>query len=347
MTKALLFALVAFSVLSQAPAALGGTASFTGGILSYGAAGGEANRVFMIGVSGGFRVIDTTATVTAGTGCTQINAGEALCASPPTGFDIDVALGDMDDFVKVSKDAFTPSYTVAHLDGGAGDDELEGAFGRNILDGGPGADIFHAAAASTFLGDVVDYSDRTAPVTVTLGDDLPNDGESGEDDLIETGIHEVWGGTAGDVLSSAADETVLRGGPANDTITFQQTFDPSAFGGPGDDSITFSGSTFDTQVRGNAGDDVITATGQGSFQVIIGGAGDDTIDGGGGHDVISGGTGDDRLVGGAGHDYLVGNWGADTIVARDGFRDRVHGQDGHDRARVDHLDRISEVEELF
>jgi Ca2+-binding RTX toxin-like protein len=253
----------------------------------------------------------------------------------------------MDDFVKVSADAFAPRYDVGHFDGGTGDDELEGAFATNILDGGPGADTFHAAATSGSPGDIVDYSDRVAPVTVTLGDNLPNDGEAGEGDLIESGIREVLGGQAGDELTSTVDETTLRGGPGNDTITFLQSpFDPTAFGGPGDDTIAFSGHTFDTAIRGNSGDDVITGSKSG-FQVIVGGPGDDKLDGGRGNDIIDGGVGADRVVGGDGHDFLLGGSGADTIFARDGLRDHVRGRDGHDRARVDQHDVVSGVEELF
>jgi hypothetical protein len=341
-TKALLVALVAFSALGQAPAALGGTVSLSGRTLTYDASAGQVNHVYIVAVSShSFRVVDVTAPVTAGVGCTQVSNAEASCANPPHSLELNISLGDMDDFIKVSEFV---GYTRAFIDGGAGDDGLEGGFGENILDGGSGADTFHAASE---IRDVVDYSNRIAPVTVTVGDGLPNDGEPGEGDLIPGSGFEVRGGQAEDVLSSTADETTLSGGPGNDTITFQQTFDPGAFGGPGDDSITFSGSTLDTRIHGNAGDDVITASGPGSFQVMFGDAGADTLDGGGGHDVIHGGAGDDRLVGGAGRDYLAGGPDADTIFARDGRRDRVHGQDGHDRARVDHLDRVSDVEEFF
>jgi hypothetical protein len=85
--------------------------------------------------------------VTAGTGCSQVTAGEALCATDPLTFgDVEIVLDDLDDFASIS----TFPYGMAHLDGGDGGDKLEVGFGanENIFDGGPGADTFRAAVAS-------------------------------------------------------------------------------------------------------------------------------------------------------------------------------------------------------
>jgi hypothetical protein len=57
--------------------------------------------------------------------------------------------------------------------------------------------------------------------------------------------------------------------------------------------------------------------------------------GGGGADRLFGGAGNDRLIPGAGEDVAKGSAGDDTFRARDGERDRLNGQPGHDRARID------------
>ena len=49
-------------------------------------------------------------------------------------------------------------------------------------------------------GGTVDYSERTNPVTVTIGDELANDGEAGEGDFVSTGIDQVYGGHAADTI---------------------------------------------------------------------------------------------------------------------------------------------------
>ena len=95
--------------------------------------------------------------------------------------------------------------------------------------------------------------------------------------------------------------------------------------------------------------------------VIRGGAGADRLFGGArnlrGADKVYGGPGDDMLDGANGNDFLAGGLGLDTLLAgrkddvlrsRDGERDIVNGQRGHDRARVDRgLDSVRGVEKLL
>jgi dipeptidyl aminopeptidase/acylaminoacyl peptidase len=93
---------------------------------------------------------------------------------------------------------------------------------------------------------------------------------------------------------------------------------------------------------GTNGDDVLTGTP--GDDVICGLRGNDRLRGLGGHDVLLGGDGDDILLGGAGDDWLFGAFGNDRIYARDGESDVVNGGPGVDRAWVDTVDQVSELE---
>ncbi len=93
---------------------------------------------------------------------------------------------------------------------------------------------------------------------------------------------------------------------------------------------------------GTNGDDVLTGTP--GDDVICGLRGNDRLRGLGGHDVLLGGDGDDILVGGAGDDWLFGAFGNDRIYARDSESDVVNGGPGVDRAWVDTVDQVSEIE---
>jgi Ca2+-binding RTX toxin-like protein len=328
-----------------------GTVTLSAGTLDYSAASGEQNRVFIFnGGASGFRVIDTSSAITAGSGCTSLTANEAFCPSQLTGpsaspIDIHVAGGDLNDFVEVA----TSFYNDAILDGGAGADELQGGTGSsNILDSGPGSDTFRPGPGSGLFPDIVDYSSRTNPLSVSLGDGLANDGEAGEQDLIEDGIRVARGGSGNDTMSAHA-------------VGFQ-IFD--LFGRGGDDTLTVDSG--DSTLDGGGGDDILVAdsspregfilSGAGGNDVLRGGKGSDLLEGGGGNDRLRcseegtfaiGGKGADVIHGGPDGDRMEGGAGPDTFFARHGGLDLVTGGDGHDRARVDHLDRLRSIEDLF
>jgi Ca2+-binding RTX toxin-like protein len=78
-----------------------------------------------------------------------------------------------------------------------------------------------------------------------------------------------------------------------------------------------------------------------------GDGGNDALFGEAGPDILSGKNGADLLVGGSGNDWMAGGVGRDVIRARDGRRDRLTGGLDFDRARVDVVDRVREVELFF
>jgi Ca2+-binding RTX toxin-like protein len=145
------------------------------------------------------------------------------------------------------------------LDGGAGNDLLQGGRGRNHFVGGGGTNG-------------VSYATRTENLTLTL-DGRANDGRAGENDLI------------GDDIS------IVMGGEGHDRIVGRNHKVQALFGGPGNDSLT--GGTGHDMLVGADGDDVLR--GGAGADALLGGAGDDILDGGRGVDSIAGEAGRDTI----------------------------------------------------
>ena len=293
-------AVAAAAAFCGAGVAQAGTVALANDVMTFEAGPGEANRVFVIRDSDGMHLIDTAVAVTAGGGCTQENGNEAFCASDDlTLLEIDVVADDENDYVDLRPAGL---YLASQLDGGDGDDTLYGGFGfaGDVFDGGTGADTFGGNGDGT-----VDYSERTNPVTVTVGDELANDGEAGEGDFVPAGIRQVYGGHAADTLivmnAPNVGTAYLNGGEGNDHISALQVNSTSI-------------------VDGNAGDDVLRTVGP-----------DGTIFGGSGDDVLSGGHHGQALWGQSGEDTLRGHGGRDLL--KGARRRRTHSAAGRERTR--------------
>ncbi len=194
------------------------------------------------------------------------------------------------------------------LDGGDGNDRLNGAYEATTLLGGPGDDLMagdfnrsrgvdaDGRGPDVFQGgDGVDrvsyFNHKVNAVTVTI-DGVADDGAPGEGDNVMTDVENLEG---------------LIGGSSN-----------------------FTGSAGPNELLGsNAGAD--TLRGGGGNDRLLGVDGADTLEGGDGDDYLEGGFGDDRLVGGAGLDSFIGDRternvigvGNDTILARDGVAEPI------------------------
>jgi Ca2+-binding RTX toxin-like protein len=273
------------------------------------------------------------------------------------------------------------------LAGGAGNDVVTGGRGDDTLTGGPGNDTVSAGAGDDTLdeaapadgtdvlaggdgSDTVDYSGRTAGVTVTL-DGKNTSGQAGEGDTVGADVEGATGGGGADTLVGAsADDTfdggagadVISGGAGADTLTGGIGND-NLNGGPGDDTIDPGAG--DDNVTGGLGDDEIDQPGAplGLDDVADG---SDVIDGGGGgFDTASyagrtlpvalsldgvkndGQAGEldnliaiDDIAGGQANDVLQGGPGDDTITPGPGD-DTVSGGAGEDA--VDYSDRSQPV----
>ncbi|NKD77728.1 hypothetical protein HEQ60_08145 [Haematospirillum sp. H1815] len=169
------------------------------------------------------------------------------------------------------------------LYGGAGDDTLDGGSGNDVLDGVAGNDTLkgehgHDALDGGDGDDFADYTDKTAPVRVTL--------------------------------HGAQDAAVYVGGIAEDTVRNIENIR----GGWGNDQIT--GDEGDNTLLGEKGNDFLD--GRDGHDILNGGPGTDTLHGGAGDDHLEGGNGNDFLYGGAGDDILRGGPGKDSLDGGEG-----------------------------
>lgn len=322
--------------------------------LTFTAAGGETNHFYLLPAPGGYRLIDLGATITAGTGCSSMSSSEAFCAvvfadELPT---IDILLGDQGDFASVAGQG-SNEITV---DGEGGADELElGAGCEFVFDGpcdvfllgGPGDDMLRVqgplrmdggAGGDSMAGGIVDYSARVNPVTVD-GDGVADDGEAGEGDNVADTVFRAIGGSAGDTFTGIGGQ----GRDGDDTFTAGEH--GHSFEGQAGDDVCLGSATSDF-CEGGPGEDQLMGGGGGDD--LFGGGGADTIRGGPGRDGIFGDSGNDLLFGNEGRDFIAGGPGDDTIRARDDTRDRLEGNRGFDRARVDRgLDVARSIEAFF
>jgi hemolysin type calcium-binding protein len=233
--------------------------------LAYVAANGERNNV-SFSVSGrNFTVTDTGAPISAGLGCTSVNANQVTCTDVPGGpiNYLGVGAGDMDDNVTIT--GATPSWVDGgggndHLVGGSANDWLWGSTGDDFLEGGLGADLTNGGDG----WDVADFSARTGAVTVTL-DGTAGDGQAGEHDNVSYTVEEVRGGSGNDSLTGGSAANSLKGNAGNDTLT----------GGAGDDTI--DGGPGQDSLAGGDGNDALRGR-DGSADQITCGAGSDSAD---------------------------------------------------------------------
>jgi Ca2+-binding RTX toxin-like protein len=218
---------------------------------------------------------------------------------------------------------------------GSGNDTLLGGAGNDYLDGGTFAATPDAGSGGDVLDggpdlDVADYSQRTAPLTLTEG--------AGKNDGQDTG---AGPGSEADSLVNA--ETIL-GGSGGDAIT-----------GAGEANVLHGGSGGDT-LRGGGGADT-----------VLGEDGNDTLDGGDGPDLLQGGHGTDTASYAArtqpvtvtldstandgeagegdnvddGTENVVGGAGNDTISVRDGATNDVTCGAGADQVVADAFDVVA------
>ena len=213
---------------------------------------------------------------------------------------------------------------------GAGDDHVIGPEGWVLvrLDGGAGDDRLEGRSLDTYL-----FGAAAAPETDTI---VEPGSSSCEPTAFDTVQHNrsywtvPWDGLDFSTLGPGDDLSVVLSAPGgllaqhrNRTVRLEapsaQSFEAVA-GGAGDDVI--SGACLTT---GGDGDDRITGSPTGDL--LDGGRGNDTLLGLSGPDSLQGGVGTDTLAGGAGADKLVGSGGDDTLAGGAGSDVYVFGAD--------------------
>jgi hemolysin type calcium-binding protein len=124
--------------------------------------------------------------------------------------------------------------------GGLGDDVLRAGTGRRVVfEMGKTPDGADKILSGSVAISIINYEDRTRPVTATLASGGADDGEAGERDEILGDHKEVYGGSAGDVLRAPVGSTIRRiidGKGGGDKIEGTEGAD-TLIGGPGGDQL--------------------------------------------------------------------------------------------------------------
>ena len=249
------------------------------------------------------------------------------------------------------------------IDGGAGNDTIDGQFGDDSIVSGTGDDIVYGGDGNDGLnggfGDDSLYGGDGNDTMTGGSDDDSLFGGQGSDQFNITDDHEgdviVGGEDAGDTdtdtvsfsnFESTQGVTVTADGAESGTYDFDGTVGTGTFseieavvGTAYDDTLDFTLDTSGMDLFGGAGDDSITG-GSGNDAIfggdgadnIEGGAGDDSIDAEDGvaaNDTVSGGTGNDEIITDAGDDTIFGGADNDTVYAGTGD-DTAFGGDGND-----------------
>ena len=190
----------------------------------------------------------------------------------------------------------------ATLNGGDGNDFLQGTLGDDKMRGDAGNDTASFVTA---------FSNSATGVTVNLNlqGSNQNTGAAGIDRL--TGIENLIGSQYNDTLTGDANANVIEGGAGDDSMV----------GGAGDDTASYAGATTGVTVnltlQGSAQNTVGAGTDTlGGFQNLLGSAFNDSLTGDAQENVLTGGAGNDTLNTGTNAatiaDLLDGGIGSDT-----------------------------------
>jgi len=214
--------------------------------------------------------------------------GEAFDEEADTGDDVDEQGGETGSHVPSDgPNLILSGDDLANdIDGGPGDDQINGYAGDDVIGGGDGDDVLHGGSGDD-------------DVAGEGGDDTLH-GEDGEDTLAgDAGNDLIFGHNNADTLTGGAGDDELHGGLGDDTLS----------GGDGEDAL-----------HGGEGNDRLVG-GEGK-DTLFGGWGDDWVSGlepdasGAASDFLNGGGGDDTIIAGQG-DIVTAGDGEDTIVLGD------------------------------
>ncbi len=199
------------------------------------------------------------------------------------------------------------------LDGGKGNDELQGLSGGDDLFGGEG-------------NDTASYSASLSAVTVNLATGTATGGDATGDTF--DSIENLIGSDYNDKLTGTGFGSVLIGGLGDDTYTITHSDDviEEAENGGNDTVQTDNSYTLNSEQHIEnltlLGSDDINGTGDHTGNRIQGNSGNNILNGKAGNDVILAPGGNDTLLGGRGNDVLVV---ADSIPGLQVSADYIRG----------------------
>ncbi len=249
------------------------------------------------------------------------------------------------------EDILTASDLVGtDINGGNGDDIINGGAVSDVLEGAQGRDSIFGGAGD----DIVEFSQDTDLEALEIydggaGDDVLAFGRSGTYDFREvttlSNFEEFAAGRRSEFVlqlnSSQWNENSISTLSLDQVTSFQLDLfidtddavdlsnliiegvplNAPLFGLDGDtQDNTILGTQYSDNINGADGDDVLQGLN-----------GDDTLNGGTGRDSLDGGDGNDRLEGGVSNDTLLGGRGGDILVGGSG-NDIINGQTGFDTA---------------
>ena len=228
---------------------------------------------------------------------------------------------------------FSCDMTVEAIDGGAGENVIEGSNSSNSLDFS-GATLTNIARIEGNGGnDVITGSSGADTIVGGVGNDFL-DGGDGDDVFLVSGT-----GQGFDRITGGAGFDQILGSDGDDTfslISFTGDMKVEAIDGSAGENVIvgsnssnvmdFSGTTLTNiaRIEGFFGNDAITGTTE-----------DDVISGGNGNDFLMGGDGDDTLQGDAGRDRLFGDAGDDRLIVENDDFLMVDGGTGTDTVAID------------
>jgi len=280
--------------------------------------------------------------------------------------------GDGDDIITTQIKAYTGTYgnilIENSVNGGTGNDYIEGITYGDTVDGGTGNDTLSLSSKFQLGGwlevrrdsvtneiqaitevknvtvsniDVILTSDKFA--FIRMGSEWVLNKDSNKlvsSKLLEATTEEVF--INGVSQGTPTTGLYMVGGSGNDDIT-GGAFNDEIFGEDGNDTIR-AGSGSDTIWGGN-GHDLIN--GNGGNDTVNGEAGDDVLYGGKDNDIFDGGIGNDTLIGNKGNDFVEGGAGNDVVIFN-GFISNytIAGNVITDNTGYDGIDTISGIEKL-
>jgi Ca2+-binding RTX toxin-like protein len=228
-----------FALVATAPAAASMVSAASGAFQIIG--DNDDDAITLSGTPTAITVVDTgTGGVTPGSNCAAVNGQTVTCTTPPGGvpFQIFFAIlgSGVDSFVNVdleisgSVGSFGFDTGTKTINGGPGTQGISGGLDSDMLDGGPGEDQLFGGGGTvadptggndTLIGGPGEdttqfFREVPTPLTVTL-DGLPNDGQAGEADNVQT--ENVLGDQGNDTLIGDASANQLSGGEGADQVS--------------------------------------------------------------------------------------------------------------------------------
>ncbi|HTW93682.1 MAG TPA: FG-GAP-like repeat-containing protein, partial [Tepidisphaeraceae bacterium] len=240
-----------------------------------------------------------------------------------TSFPVFVGAGDINGDGKpdlVALNALAPNYSISILQNTTFE-----VFFTNVTDntltvtGTPGNDTISATALGQFFTVTENgvTSQQFPVVGITTMNVLGEDGNDSisigpgiDGGIVAGGVSTTDPGTGADTVIAGNNETVY-GGAAGDSMTSGDSTNVSLVGNVGADTLV-AGEFNVTMLGGAGGDSLMGGPG---LDLLLGGGGPDTIVAGIGNNTLVGGAGADSLTGGTGSDLLSGGAGPDTLVA--------------------------------